>query len=208
MKIQPTASLGILTLVLANCHCVLADPLLNAVTVTAQSPKPVCRGDTAAFVVTMTKVEKGNLEVYLTATGLPTGATATFSPNPIRFSGDSKTSATASLLIDTSASTPPGLNPFSVIAAAGGTHNTRTNSGTLEVTLCSPGAGRMPNGVMCLAFESTPGLNCRIEATTDLTPPALWTTLCTTNSGTNSLLVFADLDSTNHPIRFYRTATE
>src|SRR6185503_6462230 len=110
---------GTFVLVLACDRGAFADPLLTSVVATSQSPNPVCRGGTASFLVTLNKVEKGNLEVYLSAAGLPAGATATFSPNPVRFSSDSKTSVTASLTVTTTTGTPPGQNPFSVIAAGG-----------------------------------------------------------------------------------------
>jgi hypothetical protein len=146
------------------------------------------------------------MEVYLSAPGLPLGATATFSPGSIRFIGSSGSSGTATMTVWTTEGTPPGPNPFRVVAEDGGSHNLETNFTQLDVTLTSPGLAKMASGGICMAFKAMPGASCSIQAAADLAAP-VWTTLCTTNTGTNSLLIFADMDATNYPVRFYRLAT-
>ena len=44
-----------------------------------------------------------------------------------------------------------------------------------------------------------------VQATTNLISP-VWTTLTTTNSDRDGLFSFIDMDATNYPVRFYRTA--
>jgi hypothetical protein len=73
----------------------------------------------------------------------------------------------------------------------------------MDVTMCRPGIAQMVNGGMCVALQSAPATQCSIQATTNLASHD-WTTLCSTNMGTNSLLVFADMDAPNYPCRFYR----
>ena len=181
---------------------VLADSSLSTLSVGAQSPPDACRGSSAARLVTVTRTGNGNMDTYLQAAGLAFGAMASFSPNPIRFSG-SASSATATLTLTSSSQTPPGANSFTVIATDGASHNSRTNTVSFDLTLCSPGLAPMTDGCMCMAFAGAPGQTSAVQATTNLFAPN-WITLCTTNLGTNSLFVFTDADAPKYPSRFYR----
>ncbi|HWX18419.1 MAG TPA: hypothetical protein VN578_00805 [Candidatus Binatia bacterium] len=194
---------GALAVLVAFGANALADPILTSVTVGPQSPDPILQGSNATFVVTVSRTGHGKMEIYLSAAGLPAGATAAFSPNPIKFTGKPITSATASLVVSTTSTTPPGPSPFSVLAADGGSPNQQTNTGTLDVATLCPGVTRMANGGMCIVLPSAPGQPCCIQAATNLSAP-VWTTICTTNTGTNSLLVYADMDASKYPCRFYR----
>lgn len=206
MKSELSALFSVMAVVLVGTHRAAADSHLTSVTLSPQSPSVACRGAAATNVVTVTRVESGALDVYLTATGLPVGATATFSPNPIRFKNNTS-SMDATLVITTEERTFVGANPFQVIATTGGQdRNCVTNTGSLELTMCSAGAAPMANGQICVAFDVQPGQDCRVQATTDLNEPITWTTLCTTSTGTNSLFLFVDADSVNLPQRFYRMA--
>jgi hypothetical protein len=65
----------------------------------------------------------------------------------------------------------------------------------------------LANGGWCFAFAAQPGQMYEIQANTNFASP-FWTTLCTTNSGTNNLLVFCDRDVTHYPCRFYRSVAQ
>jgi len=182
---------------------VMGAPVLTSVSSGPQTPDPVQAGSNATYAVSVTRTGNGNIDVYLSATGLPAGATATFSPIPVHFTGPTPGSATAQLVITTDASIPPGSYPFTIVADDGASQNIVTNNATLDVGLSGPGIAQMPNGGMCIAFGTTPGQTCSLQATTNLVNP-VWTTLCTTNSGTCSLLFFIDQDAPQYPCRFYR----
>ena len=183
----------------------LADTHLGAVSTGPQSPAPLNRGNKATYTVTVSKTGIGDLDAYLSAVGLPSGASAAFSPSVIHFRG-SVFSQTATMTVSTTTGTPPGPNPFKVVAEDGGSHNFQTNAALLDITLTSQGLARMACGGVCVALNGHPGTSCCLQATDNLAAPS-WTTLCATNSGTNSLMVFFDMGATNYSARFYRLST-
>jgi hypothetical protein len=71
------------------------------------------------------------------------------------------------------------------------------------VGLTSPGVVRIGDGCVLVGLLAPAGRPCCIQATTNLLAP-VWTTVCTTNSGTNSLMVMVDKDAPQYPCRFYR----
>jgi hypothetical protein len=205
---QWLVSLCAQTALLALGGNALAAPILTSVTTGPQSPDPVQPGSNATYVVTVNRTGNGNIDVYLSATGLPAGVSATFSPIPVHFIGAVVTSATAQLVVTTSASTLPGSYPFTIVADDGDSFNIVTNTAVLNVGLGGPGLSStgticMTNGSACLTFTTTPGQSCSLQATTNLNNP-VWTTLCTTNSGSYNLLTFVDQDAPIYPCRFYR----
>lgn len=63
------------------------------------------------YVVTVTRTGSGNIDIDLTVpSGLPTGATASFNPTQISFTGNVPTSGTSSMTITTTAATPAGVS--------------------------------------------------------------------------------------------------
>ena len=208
--LQRTPWLAFLTTlgaVLALSGNVLAAPVLTSVIAASQAPDPVWPGSNATYVVTVNRIGNGNMDVYLSATGLPAGVSAAFSPNPVHFTASVISSATSELVVTTTDSTLPGSYPFTILADDGASSNIVTTAATLDVTtLRGPGIARMGNGYICIGFDTTPGQACSIQATTNLTAP-VWTTICVTNSGSNSLLIFVDQDAPKYPSRFYRLST-
>src|SRR6516164_6125325 len=81
---------------------VLAAPILTSVTSGPQTPDPVQPGSNATYTVTVSRTGYGNIDVYLSATNLPAGVSATFSPIPVHFTGAVVFSATAHLVVTTS----------------------------------------------------------------------------------------------------------
>jgi hypothetical protein len=198
--------LGVLALVLLSGGALQADPLMTSLQIGSQAPDPIARGGTAVYNITVTKTNSSGMDVYLTVPDLPQGAIASFSSNPIKVSSGA-TSGTATLTISTTGTIAPGPHTFSVVAQDGGSHNSMTNSATLDVALGAPGLIRLSDGSWCFAFASDPGKTYSIQASTNF-PAPVWTTLCTTNSGTNSLVVFVHRDMTQCPCRFYRTVPQ
>lgn len=180
----------------------LADSHLVSDAITLQSG-PACRGAQAIYSLQLERVESGKMLINLTTTGLPAGISATFSPAVVELGSNDRT-ANATMNLSIGQNVPPGNYSFAVIASAGGINNSITNSVPLEIGMCSAGIALMNNGSICLAFDTVPGQQYVVQATYDLTNP-VWTDICTTNMAAN-LLVMADIDSTNHPMRFYRSA--
>jgi hypothetical protein len=206
MRKPYSTSLWALAFVLVGSGKLLADPFINSLQIGPQAPDPVDRGSSATYSITITKTNSGGMDIYMTAPDLPPEATVSFSPNPIVFKSGS-TSGTVTMLISTTGAILPGPHPFSVKATDGGSQNTMTIATSFDVTLSSPGVVPLANGGWCFAFAAQPGQSYQIQANTNFSSP-FWTTLCTTNSGTNSLLVFIDRDVTHYQCRFYRSVAQ
>jgi hypothetical protein len=90
-----------------------------------------------------------------------------------------------------------------------------TNAGTVVITISpdnnSPsvnitGMTVLGDGTAQIDFAGIPNRTYLIQAATNLTPVISWTTIGTNTAGTNGLFEFIDLDATNFPTRYYRTA--
>src|ERR1700720_2645275 len=125
-----------LAFMLTAAGTVLADPMMSSVSI--GSMPAASRGGSTSCLVTVTRTGNGNMEIYLSAAGFPPGVSVTFTPNPILFTG-ANVSGTATMQISIASGILPGAYPFSVIARDGGSHNSMTNSGTLNVNLPPPG---------------------------------------------------------------------
>jgi hypothetical protein len=112
-------------------------PKVGSLTVAAQSPNPVTAGNAAAYTITVNRGSGSGSSGAFTATlsittTLPSGATSSFSVNPVSFAaGDSI--KTTTLTISTTGATPAGITSFTVKAATSAT-DFATNPGTLSVT--------------------------------------------------------------------------
>ncbi|GGA53756.1 hypothetical protein GCM10011507_01130 [Edaphobacter acidisoli] len=91
------------------------------------SSQTAAPGNSAAYTTTIGALNGFTDTVNLSVTGLPTGATAAFSPASITTSGSS------TLTVSTATTTPPGTYPLTV------TGTTSTLSRTATVTLVVPG---------------------------------------------------------------------
>jgi hypothetical protein len=95
----------------------------------------------AATTTVSTAVVSGSAEsVALSASGLPSGASASFNPTSVTAGGSS------TLTISTSSSTPAGSYPITIT----GTAASASHSTTYTLTVTSPGGGGITNG----GFES------------------------------------------------------
>jgi hypothetical protein len=91
----------------------------------------VAAGATAAYTVHTSVVSGSPDPITLTASGLPTGATATFSPNPVTPGTD------ATLTVATSASDPGGTSSITVTAS----DSAATHTASADLTVTGPGGG-------------------------------------------------------------------
>ncbi len=119
---------------IGNVSVVAAAPALALGTVTVGAQTGTLNFGTAgaaSFSVTVTRTSGTPSSFNASVTGLPSGATASFSvSNPVSFQGNS--SRTITLTVNTPANTPVGSSTLTVSAQNGAT--TRTNTGTLTVS--------------------------------------------------------------------------
>ena len=104
------------------------------VTITPAS-QTVAQGNSTTYTVTVTPQNGFTGSVNLSIAGLPTGATGSFSPNPIVITGSAVTST---LTVATSASTPTGTSRFTVTAASGTLSHTATADLTVTPAAVAP----------------------------------------------------------------------
>src|SRR5215471_4436749 len=149
-------ALCVLALGLLGTGALHAASVLASLQVGPQTPDPIARGGTATYSITITRTNTGDMGVVLSIPDLPQGTTASFSPGTITFSTNSPT-ATGTMTLTTSGDITPGPHTFSVVATEGKSHNTLTNTATLDVTLGAPGLVRMSDGSWCFAFTTEPG---------------------------------------------------
>ena len=110
------------------------------------SSQTVLPGESSAYAVSVTRSNGFNGAVTLAATGLPTGATTSFSPNPIASNG-----TTSVMTIATGARTPTGSFPIEI--AGTGTIDGVSQKRIATVTLIVQGggdfgiSGDLPSGI-------------------------------------------------------------
>ena len=211
MKNQFQICLAIAAFTLGHPGNAMADPFISSVIVSPQSPTVVSPGSNATYTVTVTKTNSGNLQAYLFVSGLPAGASASFSPSTLTFTGNNELSATSTLTIATSNSTPCGVYAFMVTAQDGGSSNLKTGGGTLIIGIDPPGPAPSLTSLSCVSNQNV-RLSCQgnagqvflVLATTNLLNPS-WTVIATNVIAPNGLANFTELDGAIYPARFYRT---
>jgi hypothetical protein len=153
-------------------------PKVGAVSIGAQTPVEVCATGSASYTITVSRGSgpgsPGSFTATLSVTTvLPTGATASFSPNPVSLaSGD--TSKTATLTITTTAATPTGSTSFAVKAATSASDFAEATNGVLLVDTTAPVItlnGANPMTIECHTTFSDPGATA-----TDNCPDAITVT--------------------------------
>lgn len=63
---------------------------------------------------------------------------------------------------------------------------------------------KLPNGTFALKGVGATGLTYKVDATTNLNEPILWTWIGTVVSDASGQIQFADVNAPQHPMRFYR----
>lgn len=128
-----------------------------------------CQGTDAIYTVNIGQIGSYNTSVVLSATGLPSGATATFTPSSVTPAG------TSTLTISGTSGVTPGTYSFTVQGDASG--NIHTAAATLSVSSGSPvastltaptdGATSVSQPVVFTWTNSGAGLNYDIDIATD-----------------------------------------
>jgi len=162
-------------------------------------------------VTTVARVGSGMLEVALTASNMPPGVTVTFSPEVLRFTGNTanKVAAqTATMTVHCPGLIPLDCFPFTITGTALRESITITN-----VVMFTPEyvATRAPilyidnlgNNALRLRGLGATGKTYQIEVTTQLDDP-VWTPLGNSTADGNGRFTFFTSQEVNAPTRFYR----
>ena len=168
-------------------NCVLPPPPSSANFSLSASPASmaITAGSSGATTVTVTATGGFTGNVSLSASGLPAGATASFSPSLIATSGSS------TLTLSTSATTPAGSYPITVAGTSGALSNTTTV--TLSVTAGSGQAISIsPTSV---AFGTVPDSNPPVNQNVTLTNSGSGTITISSISLANGSIFFISANS-------------
>lgn len=124
--VQPTVTNGRVYVATASNQVAVYGLLSDFTLASSVSSQPVYQGNSSAFTINATTLGGSNGAVNFTTSGLPSGATAVFSPASITGSG------ATTVTITTASSTPTGTYNVIVTGTSGGV--TRTASVSLVVT--------------------------------------------------------------------------
>lgn len=159
-------------------------------------------------VTTIGRGGSGLLQVTLTAGAMPPGVTVTFSPSPLRFTGNQLTAQTATMTVHCPSPLPLDCYPFTLTGTSQRESVTITN-----LVMFTPAyvAIRPPtlyldnlgNGALRLRGLGATAKTYRIEAKSNLADGA-WSPLGTATADGNGRFVFFTAQTTNSPARFYR----
>ena len=111
------------------------------------STRTVIQGGVATYTVTVGAINGFTGTVTLSASGLPTGATATFSPATVATSGSS------TLTVTTIGSTPIGTSTLTISGVSGSTTHTSTPTLTISVGPPVINSATTANGTVGSAFS-------------------------------------------------------
>jgi aldose sugar dehydrogenase len=132
----------------------------------APASRAVAQGGATTYTVTVTPLNGFAGTVALTASGLPSGATATLQPDTLNFA--SASSQTATLNVQTAAGAPAGTSTLTVSAAGGGL--TRTAQAAL--TVAAPGSADLSLTQAVSPNPTQTGLDTRFTYTVTNAGPA------------------------------------
>jgi len=144
---------------------------VTSVTVGSQSPSSVVPGNSATYTITVNRSEWHQNRYYdLTINWTaPTGASASFSPDPIHI--DNSYSGTSTLTISTTGSTPAGSTNFTVTATGTNNSSDTMTSSTATLLVGTPDT-TAPTGSLDInsgaASTSTLDVTLNLSATDDV----------------------------------------
>jgi len=167
-------------------------------------------GNTVLYSIKATRTGQGLLLVDLSIEGLPAGATATFSPSVLRFTGRNPETLTSVITITCSELTKTDMYPLKVrgIARRDDQSLVFTTLLTQGVQIPTPSApvlrlDRSPGGVILVHGAGSSGVTYQIEATADLVNPS-WSGIGSSTADGNGKFTYVDTQTSELPVRFYR----
>lgn len=191
----------------------VADPTLRQIAVGAQVPQIATPGGQAYFPVAITRFGTGSMNVLMSVSGLPAGATGSFVPPEVSFTDLGPSTKTTKLLIRIPANTPQGSYPFVITARKGNSPNLINSTNTLVIgpgqvviqvpTLNPPVL--QPDGTLLLTGTGTANQPVLVEATTDL-GTGVWQALDVQLASPDGIFSLIDQDVQLYPMRFYRVS--
>ena len=198
---------------LGLAHAAYADPLLVSVTASSPSPASINPGSNATYTVTVNRTNSGGMVINLSCLGLPSGASASFSPNPIVFGTSLPDSKSATLTVSTTAAIAQGSYSFTIKAQDGGSHVIVTNTATLVVG--SDGKNNLASqnitsiqvlgdGSASVSLHAAPSKSYILQATPTISPSA-WVNIATNTTDTTGDCILIDSAASTFSSRFYRT---
>lgn len=168
-------------------------------------------GTEVLYELTVTRQGEGEIDLTLTCSGLPDGAVASFSVNPVRFVGQVPIVQTSILSIQCPTIMPTDPIPFTVMATDGITATTTTNLAgqTFDASFAANPASRpklrldlLGKRNMKIRGKGATAKTYRIEATPSLTNPT-WGPIGLSSADGNGRFTFMDSDKRD-PSWFYR----
>jgi PKD repeat protein len=121
VSLQATNSLGSNTITKANYIMVTPPPPDFTINV-SPAKRTIQRGGSTTYTISVTPTNAFTGQVTLSVSGLPSGTTTSFSPNPVNGSAP----ASSTLSIGTSPTTPRGNNTLTITATSGALTHTAT----------------------------------------------------------------------------------
>ena len=164
-------------------------------------------GTVLLYKITAYRSGQGLLKVELSSDGLPEGATVSFTPSTLRFTGRVPTTRTAIMAINCAEVTATDTYEFTITGEARRQTITLTN----EVTLSSKAVEGLPvlyvdplpeNTVKIRGLGSS-GQTYQIESTPDLANP-VWTPIGSTTADGNGRFIFFVPEIDASPMKFFR----
>lgn len=215
MKMNSTlSSVAAVMLAFSSLSSLQAGSSSRSLTIKPQSPSLVAPGGLGFFPISVTRAGGGSLSIYLSATGLPEGATVSFVPPEVAFTDQGPSTKNAVLVIRVPTTTPVGDYPITLSARHGNSSVILKATETLKVgptqiimqqpVLDVPVL--QPDGTIGLSGKGTPSQPVLVQATTNLASATSWETIAVQMMDDRGLLSLVDQDSTNYPARFYRFA--
>ncbi len=192
-----------------------ANPTLRSLTMGAQSPNPASSGGLVYYSFTVTRTGTGSLDAYLSASGLPAGASVSFVPPKVSFNDGGPSTKSAVMVVRLAAGTPAGTYPITLQAQKGNSQNLLVCTNVLVVGAVNVVIAQSPflnipvpqsDSTKLLSGGGTALQPILIQACTNLTSTIAWETIGVQTLDSSGLFSFIDQDATNFPARFYRAA--
>lgn len=193
---------------LVTCGASYAMSGLVSMTMEPEWPATAQPGTVVLYKVSVVREGKGLLDVSLSSKGLPDGATVSFSPRVLRFTGRTPTTLTSLMTVTCTNVTPTDSYSFTVTSQALRDAITITNQISPELRAAT--AERpvlfmdpVEAGSVRIRGQGAFGQTYQIESTPDLGNP-VWTPSGSSTADGNGRFTFVATDVNDTPMRFFR----